>query len=122
MSKKEAENESKGNDNDLDKQIDQLKKCNYINEGQVKNLCQNAMEILMEESNVQRVDPPVIICGDIHGQFYDLMELFKVGGQIPDTNYLFMGDFVDRGYYSVETFFALVGAQSALSGPDYINS
>ena len=53
--------ESKTNDNDLDKQIEQLQKCNYINEGQVKNLCQNAMEILMEESNVQRVDPPVIV-------------------------------------------------------------
>ena len=50
-----------GGANDIDKQIDQLKKCNYIDEGQVKNLCQNAMEILMEESNVQRVDPPVIV-------------------------------------------------------------
>lgn len=58
---KSTETESKGNDNDLDKQIEQLQKCNYINEGQVKNLCQNAMEILMEESNVQRVDPPVIV-------------------------------------------------------------
>lgn len=52
---------TKGGDNDIDKQIEQLKKCNYIDEGQVKNLCQNAMEILMEESNVQRVDPPVIV-------------------------------------------------------------
>ncbi|KAG7267948.1 hypothetical protein CRUP_017014, partial [Coryphaenoides rupestris] len=59
------------------------------------------VEILVEESNVQRVDSPVTVCGDIHGQFYDLKELFRVGGDVPETNYLFMGDFVDRGFYSV---------------------
>jgi len=93
---------------DLDRQIDQLRKCEIIKESEVKALCQKAMEILMEESNVQRVDAPVTICGDIHGQFYDLKELFKVGAECPDTNYLFLGDFVDRGFYSVETFLLLL--------------
>ena len=67
-----------------------------------------AREVLIHESNVQPVQCPVTICGDIHGQFHDLIELFKIGGNIPDTNYLFMGDYVDRGFHSVETVTLLV--------------
>ncbi|KAL1413646.1 Serine/threonine-protein phosphatase PP-X isozyme 1 [Vanrija pseudolonga] len=93
---------------DLDKQIEQLKRCEIIPEAAVKELCLKAKEILMDEGNIQYVDSPVTICGDIHGQFFDLMELFKIGGQCPETNYIFMGDFVDRGFYSVETFLLLL--------------
>jgi serine/threonine-protein phosphatase 2A catalytic subunit len=71
-------------------------------------LLTQAKEIFQKESNVQGVKAPVTVCGDIHGQFHDLMELFKIGGKCPDTNYLFMGDYVDRGYYSVEVVTLLV--------------
>lgn len=73
-------------------------------ERDLRILCEKLKEILIEESNVQPVSAPVTICGDIHGQFYDLQELFNKGGPIPETRYIFMGDFVDRGYHSVETF------------------
>nr|CAB3468261.1 unnamed protein product [Digitaria exilis] len=88
---------------DLDRQISQLRECKFLAEVEVKALCEQAKAILMEEWNVQPVRCPVTVCGDIHGQFYDLIELFRIGGDAPDTNYLFMGDYVDRGYYSVET-------------------
>ncbi|PWN38706.1 putative serine/threonine protein phosphatase 4 catalytic subunit [Ceraceosorus guamensis] len=93
---------------DLDRQIAQLSRCEPISEAQVRSLCLKAREILVEEANVQHVDAPVTICGDIHGQFWDLVELFRVGGPCPQTQYLFMGDFVDRGFYSVETFLLLL--------------
>ncbi|KAL9271927.1 Serine/threonine-protein phosphatase PP2A-3 catalytic subunit-like protein [Drosera capensis] len=93
---------------DLDEQISQLMQCKPLSEPEVRALCEKAKEILMEESNVQPVKSPVTICGDIHGQFHDLAELFRIGGKCPDTNYLFMGDYVDRGYYSVETVTLLV--------------
>ncbi|KAL3464206.1 Metallo-dependent phosphatase-like protein [Aspergillus heterothallicus] len=93
---------------DLDRAIAQLRACRLIPEAQVRELCYKARELLIEEGNVVCVDAPVTICGDIHGQFHDLMELFRVGGDVPDTNYLFMGDFVDRGFYSLESFLLLL--------------
>ena len=93
---------------ELDKYIETLEKCEYINEKEVKLLCDKAKEQLIKEENVIYLDAPITICGDIHGQFHDLIELFRIGGDIPHTNYLFLGDFVDRGHNSVETFLLLL--------------
>ena len=97
-----------GHCSNLDEQIERLRKCQYITEIEVKLLCEKAKELFIEESNVQTIDAPITICGDIHGQFDDLTELFIKGGKCPETNYLFMGDFVDRGFNSVETFLLLL--------------
>lgn len=170
----------------LDEWLEEAKQCHYLPESVMKELCEMVKEVLMEESNIQPVVTPVTICGDIHGQFYDLLELFRVSGGMPgepaleaplsakpiitadliepptsitnpklkkkiknsgevkaegeestledededatepltsprptssdtavpvqnaDTRFVFLGDFVDRGYFSLETFTLLM--------------
>jgi serine/threonine-protein phosphatase 2A catalytic subunit len=103
-----ASAETKSAMHTLDDQIERLKQREILSEDEVKVICERAREILSHESNVKEVKCPVTVCGDVHGQFYDLMELFRIGGEAPDTNYLFTGDYVDRGYYSLETVSLLV--------------
>ena len=143
----------------LDKWIEKIRKCELLPELDLKHLCEYVQEIMLEESTVHPVSSPVTICGDIHGQFHDLLELFRTGGECPETSYIFMvrsnpraaarlpsgplsrplapdrpahrgtrkrsvsphhptissggraccqGDFVDRGYNSVETMTLLL--------------
>ncbi|KAM7204763.1 Serine/threonine-protein phosphatase SIT4 [Rhypophila sp. PSN 637] len=70
----------------LDEWLEEAKQCHYLPEAVMKQLCEMVKEVLMEESNIQPVSTPVTICGDIHGQFYDLLELFRVAGGMPGEN------------------------------------
>lgn len=67
-----------------DEWLEAAKGCKYLSEYHMKQLCEIVKEYMMEESNIQPVATPVTICGDIHGQFYDLLELFRVAGGMPN--------------------------------------
>ena len=72
---------------ELDEWLEAAKKNKYLPERVMKQLFEMCKELLMEESNAQPVSTPVTICGDIHGQFYDLLELLRVAGGMPgETN------------------------------------
>lgn len=73
-----------------DEWIEQLRNCEHLSESDMTTLCDRVKGILLEESNIQPVSSPVTICGDIHGQFWDLLELLRKGGEIPETSYIFM--------------------------------
>lgn len=79
-----------------------------LTEKTVRILCTRIIEILAEEPNVVPVGAPVTICGDTKGKFHDLVKLFEIGGEVPDTRYVFIGGYVNRGYRSVETFTLLL--------------
>ena len=93
---------------DLDKFITDIREHNPIQESDFVTLLKLAQDILYQEGTLLNLTTPISVCGDVHGQFEDVIQLFKVGGLPPDTKYLFLGDYVDRGYWSVDTLSLLL--------------
>jgi hypothetical protein len=81
---------SSSSQTDLDAWLAQIKQCHPLSESQMRTLCSIVKAQLLEESNIQPVSGPVTVVGDIHGQFWDVLELFRIGGECPDTSYVFM--------------------------------
>lgn len=93
---------------DVDKFIEDVRAHKDIDESDMMCILRMVQEILFEEGTFLNLTLPITICGDIHGQFYDLLRLFELSGDPSDTRFLFLGDYVDRGYYSLETFALLI--------------
>lgn len=79
-----------------------------LHEAEIKALCLKSREIFLSQPILLELEAPLKICGDVHGQYYDLLRLFEYGGFPPESNYLFLGDYVDRGKQSLETICLLL--------------
>ena len=79
-----------------------------IKEEKLINLIRISSHVFKSQPMVLELESPVHICGDIHGQFHDLLRIFDYKGYPPRTNYLFLGDYVDRGQQSLETIVLLL--------------
>lgn len=77
-------------------------------ESEVRAICQLSREVFLQQPVLLELEAPIKIVGDIHGQFQDLLKIFDYGGFPPSKNYLFLGDYVDRGKQSVETIVLLL--------------
>merc|ERR1719287_239028 len=79
-----------------------------LSEAEIKMLCLRSRDLLISQPMLLELEAPIKICGDIHGQYFDLLRLFEFGGFPPESNYLFLGDYVDRGKQSLEVIILLL--------------
>ena len=69
---------------------------------------EEGIKVLLSQPSCLELSPKLNVCGDIHGQYYDLLRLFEINGFPPASRYLFLGDYVDRGKQSIETICLLM--------------
>ncbi|SGY14730.1 BQ5605_C013g07063 [Microbotryum silenes-dioicae] len=79
-----------------------------LKNAEITAICQAAREVFLSQPTLIELSPPVKIVGDVHGQYSDLIRLFEMCGFPPSANYLFLGDYVDRGKQSLETILLLL--------------
>lgn len=79
-----------------------------IKKSDLQEILNLSIKIFKKEPNILEIKDPLVIVGDIHGQYYDLLTMFDVGGSPESTQYLFLGDYVDRGPFSVECMLLLL--------------
>ncbi|KAB2630377.1 serine/threonine-protein phosphatase PP1-like [Pyrus ussuriensis x Pyrus communis] len=79
-----------------------------LTESEIRQLCITAKQVFLRQPNLLELEAPINVCGDIHGQYPDLLRLFEYGGFPPEANYVFLGDYVDRGKQSTETICLLL--------------
>lgn len=107
-----------------------------LSETDALEIINRAAALFRKEPNVMRLNDPITVCGDIHGQYYDLLKLLEIGGDPKEQQYLFLGDYVDRGCFGCEvalylfafkikhpdTFFMLRGNHECRHLTAYFNS
>lgn len=102
---------------DIDDMISRLLDAGYsgkvtksvcLKNAEITAICQAAREVFLSQPTLIELSPPVKIVGDVHGQYSDLIRLFEMCGFPPSANYLFLGDYVDRGKQSLETILLLL--------------
>ncbi|KAI9797696.1 MAG: serine/threonine protein phosphatase Pzh1 [Piccolia ochrophora] len=102
---------------DLDDMIGRLLDAGYagkvtkavcLKNAEITAVCTAARELLLSQPALLELSPPVKIVGDVHGQYTDLIRMFEMCGFPPTANYLFLGDYVDRGKQSLETILLLL--------------
>ena len=93
-----------------------LKKEGRISKPDAVAILRQAAEVFRKEKTLLELKYPVTVVGDIHGQFFDLLKLLDLAGDVSTNKYLFLGDYVDRGSFSVEVLLVMCALKLCFPG------